>query len=120
MFVRLESVQNAVDQAKCLSRRLVGHPEPYRKVPWFWSDQGPHKLQMTGLTTGADHHVAKGSDGKLVVYCFRRGELIGVETVNAPAEHMASRKLLAQPEPVTLDALEAGGFDIAAMVRPVR
>lgn len=117
--IRLESVQNAIDQAKCLSRRLVGHPERYDKLPWFWSDQGPHKLQIAGLTAGADHHEIRGGvdDGKLSVQCFRRGELIGVETVNVPGDHMAARRLLSQPSPLTLETVQASGFDLAALMK---
>ena len=116
---RLESVQNAVDQAKCLSRRLVGHPERYDKLPWFWSDQGPHKLQIAGLTAGADHHEIRGGldEGKLSVHCYRRGELIGVETVDVPGDHMAARRLLTQPAPVTLEAVRASGYDLAALMK---
>lgn len=115
--VRLESVQNAVDQAKCVARRIVGRAAPYREVPWFWSDQGPHKLQMAGLTAGADHHVARvAGEGRRVVFCFRRGELVGVETVNASGDHMAARRLLARDQPPTLDAVEAAGFDLRALM----
>lgn len=114
---RLESVQNAIDQAKCVSRRLVGQPEPYAKVPWFWSDQGPDKLQIAGLTNGADHHVVRAHGSKLSVLCFRRGELIGVETVNVAPDHMFARRLLAREQPVTLEAAEAAGFDIPALAK---
>jgi len=118
MPTRLESVQNAVDQAKCLAKRLTGKEERYAALPWFWSDQGPHKLQIAGLAVGADHHeVFSGGDGKLTVLCFRRDELIGVETVNAPADHMAARKLLSSDQPVTLDDARAAGFDVAALFR---
>lgn len=122
VHVRLESVQNAVDQAKCLSKRLVGQPERYRKLPWFWSDQGSWKLQMTGLTAGADQHVIRQSDDgeRLSVFCFRHGELIGVETVNAPADHIGSRKLLATPDPITLLQLERADFRIAELVKELR
>jgi 3-phenylpropionate/trans-cinnamate dioxygenase ferredoxin reductase subunit len=113
--VRLESVQNAVDQAKCVSLRLVGRPEAYHKVPWFWSDQGPHKLQIAGLTQGADHHEIIEQDGKLTVQCYRRDELLGVETVNAAGEHMAARRLLAQPEPLRLETAAHAGFDLVAL-----
>lgn len=115
---RLESVQNAVDQAKCLARRLTGKPERYAALPWFWSDQGPYKLQIAGLAVGADHHEEhSGGDGKLTVLCFRRGELIGVETVNAPGDHMAARKLLASGTPVTLDDARTTGFDVGALFK---
>lgn len=113
--VRLESVQNAVDQAKCVSLRLVGRPEAYHKVPWFWSDQGPHKLQIAGLTQGADHHEIIEQDGKLSVQCYRREELLGVETVNAAGEHMAARRLLALPEPLRLETAAHAGFDLVAL-----
>lgn len=117
VHIRLESVQNAVDQAKCLAAGLVGRPEPYARLPWFWSDQGPWKLQIAGLTAGADHHVVQRSDDRLTVFCFRRGELIGVETVNAPADHVASRKLLGGGAPVTLDRLAEAGFRLPDLVR---
>lgn len=117
---RLESVQNAIDQAKCVSLRLVGKPEPYSRVPWFWSDQGQHKLQIAGLTAGADHHEISEHDGKLSVQCYRRGELIGVETVNAAGEHMAARRILAQPQPLTLEAAQAAGFDIVALMKAAK
>lgn len=113
--VRLESVQNAVDQAKCVSMRLVGRPEAYHKVPWFWSDQGPHKLQIAGLTQGADHHEIIEQDGKLSVQCYRREELLGVETVNAAGEHMAARRLLALADPVRLETAAHAGFDLVAL-----
>lgn len=116
---RLESVQNAVDQAKCLARRLVGHPEPYRRIPWFWSDQAADKLQIAGLTAGADHHVVRGSneEGRLSVLCFRRDELVGVETVNVAGDHMAARRLLAWETPLSLARAETSGFDLAALMK---
>lgn len=117
-LIRLESVQNAIDQAKCVVQRLLGKPEAYDKVPWFWSDQAACKLQIAGLTAGADHQVARASgDGaKLTVHCFRHGALIGVETVNAPADHMIARKLLALPQAPTLETVEAKGFDLKAVL----
>ncbi|MDP3897393.1 MAG: FAD-dependent oxidoreductase [Mesorhizobium sp.] len=116
---RLESVQNAVDQAKCVARRLVGHAEPYAKVPWFWSDQAGDKLQMAGLTAGADHHVVRGShaEGRLSVLCFRREELVGVETVNVGGDHMAARRLLGWEEPLTLERAQSAAFDLAALMK---
>jgi len=115
---RLESVQNAVDQAKCLAKRLTGKPERYAALPWFWSDQGPDKLQIAGLAVGADQYEQHSAgDGKLTVLCFRRDELIGVETVNTPADHMAARKLLASDTPVTLEEARSTGFDVAALFR---
>jgi 3-phenylpropionate/trans-cinnamate dioxygenase ferredoxin reductase component len=95
--VRLESVQNAVDQARCVAARLAGRPEPYDKVPWFWSDQGDLKLQIAGITTGHDRSVLRGNpaDRNFSVFCFRGDLLIGVESVNRTADHVVARRLLA-------------------------
>ena len=95
--VRLELVQNAVDQARCVAARLAGRPEPYEKVPWFWSDQGDLKLQIAGITDGHDRSVIRGdpADRSFSVFCFSGGRLIGVESVNRPADHVVARRLLA-------------------------
>ncbi|MDF2234073.1 FAD-dependent oxidoreductase [Albimonas sp. CAU 1670] len=95
--VRLESVQAATDHARAVARRLAGRPEPYAALPWFWSDQADWKLQIAGLPprgeSAADvHDLPRGG------FAVRRWEgdaLVCVETVNAPAEHMAARRLLA-------------------------
>ena len=117
--LRLESVQNAVDQAKCVARRLVGTPAAYDALAWFWSDQGDQKLQIAGLTQGADRYVAHPSDDgqQMTVMAFRDDALIGVETANAAADHMAARKLLAAEHPVHLADIEAAGYDLRKLMR---
>ncbi len=99
--VRLESVQNATDQARCLAARLAGRPAPYDAVPWFWSDQGDIKLQIAGLGQGADHLVLRGdpASARFSVFRFRDGRLAAVESINRPADHMAARKLLGRLTP---------------------
>jgi 3-phenylpropionate/trans-cinnamate dioxygenase ferredoxin reductase component len=94
--VRLESVQNAVDQARCLARRLVGRPEAYAALPWFWSDQGDLKLQIAGLSHGCDQWVVRGDPlaRSFAVFGFRGEELAAVETVNRPGDHMAARRII--------------------------
>lgn len=119
-MVRLESVQNAVDQAKCVAARLMGRPAHYDAVAWFWSDQGPHKLQIAGLSTDpAARHVARPSEAgdRLTVLTFEGDALVAVETANEPAAHMAARKLLARDTPVTYGALDALGFDLRAAMK---
>jgi 3-phenylpropionate/trans-cinnamate dioxygenase ferredoxin reductase subunit len=96
-FVRLESVQNATDQARCVAARILGRPPlPYSAVPWFWSDQANLKLQIAGLTMNHDRTVTRGDPlgTSCSVFCFRDGRLLGVETVNRPADHMAARRLI--------------------------
>ncbi|MBB5539153.1 NAD(P)/FAD-dependent oxidoreductase [Rhizobium giardinii] len=93
--LRLESVQNATDQARALSIRLVtGQAVRYTAVPWFWSDQGEHKLQIAGLSIGCDAFVEKRDDNGISVFCFRQDRLVAVESVNRVADHMAARRLL--------------------------
>lgn len=95
--VRLESVQNSVDQARAVAARLAGQPAPYDKLPWFWSDQGDLRVQMCGLAQETDDVVVRGSPetGRFSVLRFRGDRLTAVETVNHPADHMAMRKILA-------------------------
>lgn len=91
---RLESVQNAVDQAKCAAANIAGKPQAYSAIPWFWTDQFDVKLQMAGLSAGADHVVVRGEPPKFSVDYFRNGKLIAVDSVNSPADHIAARKKL--------------------------
>ena len=113
---RVESVQNAVDQARCVAARLVGSPRPYRAVPWFWSDQGPYKLQIAGMSTPHDLSVVRGDaeSGAFSVFCFRNGGLVGVESVNKPADHMVARKLITSGTPITPQEAADTAFDLKA------
>ncbi len=112
--VRLESVQNAVDHARCLAARLLGKPAPYHVVPWFWSDQGDWKLQIAGFTGGCQIVVPRGdTDSRdFTVYAFRDGRLAGVETVNRPADHIAARRLLGTKAVITPEMVAAPDFDL--------
>ena len=94
--VRLESVQNAVDQAKTAALSLLGRDEPYRAVPWFWSDQADLKLQIAGLSTGYDQTVLRGNpeDESFSLLYYRDGRLIAVDAVNQVSDYMAVRKAL--------------------------
>ncbi|MDY0748131.1 FAD-dependent oxidoreductase [Paucibacter sp. R3-3] len=114
--VRLESVQNAVDQGKAVAARLMGKPAPYTALPWFWTDQGALRLQIAGLAEGHDETVQVGTaDGhQLAVLCFRQGRLIAVETANRTADHMAARKLLTRNTPLTPAQAREPGFELKA------
>jgi 3-phenylpropionate/trans-cinnamate dioxygenase ferredoxin reductase component len=117
--VRLESVQNAVDQGRCVADRLAGRPAPYRKVPWFWSDQGDLKLQIAGITTGHDHSVLRGdpADSNFSVFCFRGERLIGVESVNRTADHVIARRLLASDPELSPEQAADEDYDLRAHAR---
>jgi len=101
--LRLESVQNATDQAKLVARRLAGKIEPYDALPWFWSDQGDLKLQIAGLAHGVDQWVTRGRPEAraFAIFGFREGALGVVETVNRGGDHMAARRILAAGTPLT-------------------
>ena len=95
--VRLESVQNGVDQAREVAARIAGkRVAPYDKVPWFWSDQNNLKLQIAGITVGHDAAILRGDpeSRSFSVFCFRGDRLVGVELVNRPADHIVARRLL--------------------------
>jgi 3-phenylpropionate/trans-cinnamate dioxygenase ferredoxin reductase subunit len=95
--VRLESVDNAFEQATSAALNLLGTPTPHNKVPWFWSDQYDLKMIIVGLSLGYDDVVMRGSPAsRSFSACYLRdGELIAIDTVNAPKDQMAARKLVA-------------------------
>jgi 3-phenylpropionate/trans-cinnamate dioxygenase ferredoxin reductase subunit len=105
-MARLESVQNAVDQAKIVAANIMGAGASYHPVPWFWSDQYDLKLQMVGLSHGHDavHEMGDRAGNRFSMFYFRQGRLIAIDSVNRPADHMRGRKVLAGP-PVGLDAI---------------
>jgi 3-phenylpropionate/trans-cinnamate dioxygenase ferredoxin reductase component len=113
--VRIESVQNAIDQGRCLAARLVGRPAPYGALPWFWSDQGPHKLQIAGLAGPGDASVVRGSGPAFSVFRFRDGVLSAVESVDRAADHMIARRLLAARTALTPDQAADPAFDLKAL-----
>ncbi|MEP9387018.1 FAD-dependent oxidoreductase [Mesorhizobium sp. KR9-304] len=94
--VRLESVQNATDHARLAARTITGHADTYSAVPWFWSDIGDMKLQMVGLTGGSDRQIVAGepADNRFSVFHYSGPRLIGIESVNRPADHMLGRKMM--------------------------
>ncbi len=115
--IRLESVQNAADQARAVASRLAGKPGgAYNALPWFWTDQGELKLQIAGLSDGHDEQVILGDalTRQLSVLCYRQGRLIAVETVNRPADHMAARKILGREQQPTVAEASAAGFELKA------
>ena len=118
--VRLESVQNAADQARSLAACLTGKRGPYDKLPWFWSDQGDLRVQMCGLAQEGDDVVLRGSPeaGRFSVLRYRGERLTAVETVNNPAEHMALRKIMSAGISPTREQAVDPTFKLASLVAP--
>lgn len=122
--VRLESVQNAADQARHLGAVLLGGcPGEYRELPWFWSHQGATKIQIAGLGRPGAHWVLRGdrASGKFSVFSFDGAHdgaaLLAVESVNSPADHMAARRILAAGRPLAPEDLADPAFDLKAYSR---
>jgi 3-phenylpropionate/trans-cinnamate dioxygenase ferredoxin reductase component len=95
--VRLECVQNAIDQAKHVAANISGKPKPYNEVPWFWSDQYDLKLQMAGLHGTTGQLVIRGNpaDRGFAAFHLEDGVIVAVEAVNAAPEYMMGRRLIA-------------------------
>jgi 3-phenylpropionate/trans-cinnamate dioxygenase ferredoxin reductase subunit len=96
--VRLESVDNAFEQAKTAALNILGRPTVHDRVPWFWSDQFDNKLLIVGLSQGYDRLVLRGDPAtRSFSACYLKGgELIALEAVNHSADYMAARKLIAE------------------------
>ena len=95
--LRLESVHNAMEQAKTVASSVMNNPMEYNQVPWFWSDQYDHKLQIVGLSGDHDLVTMRGTtnDAKFMLFYTKDEELIAVDAINNPKEFLISRKLVA-------------------------
>lgn len=96
--LRLESVPNALEQARTVASVLAGKPKPYSSVPWFWSDQYDLKLQMTGLSEGYEEAVLRGSIESrcFTVFYLREGRVIAADLVNRANEFMLAKRLVGE------------------------
>jgi len=105
--LRLECVQNAIDQAKHAALCMAGKSNTYREVPWFWSDQYDLKLQIAGLARPTDHLVLRGDPQarKFAVFHLRDGAVAAVEAVNAAPEYLVGRKLIADAAKIAPERL---------------
>jgi 3-phenylpropionate/trans-cinnamate dioxygenase ferredoxin reductase subunit len=123
-MMRLESVQNAVDQAKAVAKTIVGKGENYKAVPWFWSDQQDVKLQMVGLANLATRRVIRGNpdDGTFSVFQFAGDRLVAIDSVNRGADHMFGRRIMDQPDSLpTPEQAADEDFDLKSLMkRPPR
>ena len=105
--IRLESVPNAIEQARVAAAAACGTLKPYTAEPWFWSDQYDLKLQMVGFADGADAHHTRGdpAENQFITFHMREGVVIGADAVNSVREFLACRKLVAtgaKPDPLRL------------------
>jgi 3-phenylpropionate/trans-cinnamate dioxygenase ferredoxin reductase subunit len=117
---RLESVPNALEQARQAAAAIVGRAPPAAEVPWFWSDQYDVKLQIAGLPFDADRQVVRGdpASGAFAVFHLNGDRIVCVEAVNAPAEFMGGRMLIGKGTPVDERLLEDPATSIKAVAKP--
>jgi len=115
--VRLESVPNAIHQAKVAAAALLGAPTAYSEVPWFWSDQYDLKLQIAGLSTGYDQVVLRGDPAarSFAAFYLRGGQLLAVDAVNSPREFIAGKKLVALRARIEPDVLRDAAVDLTPL-----
>jgi 3-phenylpropionate/trans-cinnamate dioxygenase ferredoxin reductase subunit len=122
--IRLESVQNATDQARHAAAVLLGTDAgPYGELPWFWSHQGRTKLQIAGLSPHGAHRVVRGdrAAGRFSVFSFDTSSgaprLVAVESVNSPGDHLAARRILAAGRALSPHDAADPAFDVKAYSR---
>ena len=108
--IRLESVQNAIDQAECVAANMLGADKDYQPHPWFWSDQYDTKLQIAGLNTGYDRVVTRGA-GQAVSFWYYAGRtLLAVDAMNDARAYMIGKRLIEagkSPDPAVIADVEA-------------
>ena len=115
---RLESVANAVDQARTAAATLMGEEKPYDSVPWFWSNQYDVRLQMVGLSQNHDQRVVRGSpeDKGFAVFYLREGCVIAVDAVNLPLAFLVGKTLVQQRRTINPELLEDPDTELKSLV----
>jgi 3-phenylpropionate/trans-cinnamate dioxygenase ferredoxin reductase subunit len=117
--LRLESVQNAADQARSVATQIVHGPSAYRAVPWFWTDQFDIKLQMAGISSPRHKAVLRGTteSRKFSVFYFDgANRLAAVDSVNRPGDHMVARKMLAARTALTAEQAADESVDLKGLL----
>lgn len=118
-LLRLESVQNAIEQGKSAAAALLGKPRPFTAAPWFWSDQYDVRLQMAGLSAGHDKIVVRGDRAaqRFSVFYFQGERLVAVDSVNRAPDHGAARRLLDRGRPLTFAQAADETFALMSLLK---
>ncbi|WP_264214385.1 NAD(P)/FAD-dependent oxidoreductase [Leisingera thetidis] len=117
-LIRLESVQNAVDQAETIAANIMGAGERYTPKPWFWSDQYDVKLQIAGLNSGYDQVVVRrGSSTRTCSHWyFRDGNLLAVDAMNDPRNYMIGKRLIEANSSPAPEQVADSGFELKSLL----
>lgn len=115
---RLESVQNAIDQAEHAAKVIAGDGADYQPVPWFWSDQYDLKLQIAGLNSGYDQTIIRQGtrEGTQSIWYFKEGQFLAVDALNDPRAYMFGKKILEMDRNITPDQASDTGFDLKTLI----
>jgi 3-phenylpropionate/trans-cinnamate dioxygenase ferredoxin reductase component len=115
--VRLESVDNALEQARIAAACMCGIKARHEQVPWFWSDQYDLKLLIAGLSEGYEETIVRGepAGGRFSVWYLRSGELLAVDAINCPGDFMQGRKWIGERKRPDTRKLADTGFELAAI-----
>ena len=117
--LRLESVPNAMEQAKSAASSICGKEKPYQSLPWFWSDQYDLKLQIAGLSQGYDQLVIRGDiehSRSFVAFYLKQGRLIAADCVNRPQEFMLSKKIITEKRSIDTARLADDSFSLKKLL----
>ena len=118
--IRLESVQNAIDQAETVAENMLGANRPYQPMPWFWSDQYDVKLQIAGLNNGYDHVVTRPGEkgGAVSFWYYNKASLLAVDAANDPRAYMIGKRLIEAGKSPAIDVIEDPKSDLKALLKP--
>ena len=117
--IRLESVQNAIDQAEVVALNMLGAEKPYAPRPWFWSDQYDVKLQIAGLSSGYDQVVTRHSEkpGAVSFWYYQAAQLLAVDAANDPRAYMIGKRLIEAKKSPAVSAIADPKTDLKALLK---
>lgn len=119
--IRLESVPNALEQARAAAGSITGRPVPQASAPWFWSDQYDLKLQMVGLSDGYDELVIRGKmeTSSFIAFYLKQGQVIAADSVNRPGEFMAAKRIIGEQMKIAPARLADESIPLKSLIQPV-
>jgi 3-phenylpropionate/trans-cinnamate dioxygenase ferredoxin reductase component len=117
--IRLESVPNALEQARAAAASITGRPVPAATAPWFWSDQYDLKLQMVGLSDGNEELAIRGSmeASSFIAFYLKDGRIIAADSVNRPGDFMAAKRLVGERMEITPARLTDESIPLKSLMR---
>ena len=117
--LRLESVHNAIEQGKTVASSILGEKTPYNQIPWFWSDQYDHKLQIVGLSGDHDRTIKREGEGEksFLLFYLKENCLIAADAVNNPKDFMVCKKLVANRTKISSDSLLDASADLKELLK---